>query len=116
MHDYCVFDYFLFNLVTISVCELYKVHDYSVFNYFLFNLSFSVSELQKAHDYFVFHYFLFDLISISGGELRKVHDYCLAIYSSFLSPFQEVSYMKCMIIVCMFDYNISLQSCHHFRR
>ena len=37
MHDYCVFDYFLFNFVTISESELYKVHDYCVFDYFFFN-------------------------------------------------------------------------------
>ena len=35
MHDYCVFDYFLFYLVTISGGELYKVHDSSVFDFFL---------------------------------------------------------------------------------
>ena len=30
--------YFLFNFVTISGGELHKVHDYCVFDYFLFNL------------------------------------------------------------------------------
>ena len=37
VHDYCAFDCFLFNLVTISAGELRKVHDYCVFDYFLFN-------------------------------------------------------------------------------
>ena len=32
-----VFDYFLNNLVPISVCELHKVQDYCVFDHFLFN-------------------------------------------------------------------------------
>ena len=84
MHDYCVFDYFLFNLVTISAGELHKVPDYCVFDYFLFNL-----------------------VTISAGELHKVPDYCVFDYfSSILSPFQPVSYIKCLIIVCL---TISLQ-------
>ena len=91
MHDYCVFDYFLFNSVTISVGELHKVHDYCVFDYFLFNS-----------------------VTISVGELHKVRDYCVfGYFFSILSPFQDVSYIKCMIIVCL---TISLQFCHHFSR
>ena len=46
-----VFDYFLFDLVTISDSELHKVHDYCVFDYFLFNF-----------------------VTISGRELHKVHN------------------------------------------
>ena len=77
MHHYCVFDYFLFNLVNITGGELKKVHDYCVFDCFLFNL-----------------------VTISGGELHKVLDYCvLNFFSSLLSSFQDVSYMKCIIIV-----------------
>ena len=65
-------------------------------------------------DYCVFDYFLFDLVTILDGELHKVHDYGVFDYfSSILSPFQSVSYIKCMIIVCL---TISLRSCHHFRR
>ena len=48
MDDYCVFDYFLFDLVTILDGELHKVHDYGVFDYFLF-----------------------DLVTILDGELHK---------------------------------------------
>ena len=55
MHDH-VFEYFLFNLATISASELHKVHDYCVFDYFLFNF-----------------------FTISGGELRQVHDYYLSV-------------------------------------
>ena len=54
------------------------------------------------HDYCVFDYFFFNLVSISGGELHKVHDFlCLTFLSSILSPYQEVSYIKCMILVCL---------------
>ena len=38
VHDYCLFVYFLFYLVTISASELHKVHDYCLFDCFLFNL------------------------------------------------------------------------------
>ena len=49
VHIYCVFDYFLFNLVYTSGGELRKVHVYCVFDYFLFNLvSTSVGELRES--------------------------------------------------------------------
>ena len=34
VHDYCVFDYFPFDFVTISDGELQKVHDYCAFDHF----------------------------------------------------------------------------------
>ena len=51
VHVYCVFDYFLFNLVSTSAGELHEsyVHAYYVFDYFLFNLvSTSVGELREC--------------------------------------------------------------------
>ena len=140
MHDYCVFDCFLFLLsffqpvsyikcmiivclsifssifVTILDSELYKVHDYCAFDCFLFNIvSISECELHKVHDYCLFDYFLFNFVTFSAGELHKVHDYCVFDYFfSILSPFQSVSCIKCMIIVCLtiFLFNFF----HHFSR
>ena len=92
---------------------------FSVFDYFLFNVvTISASELLKVHDYCVYDCFLFLFVTISGGELYKLKFMiivCLTVFSSILSlsPFQEVSYIKCMIVVCI---TVSLQSCHHFRR
>ena len=112
-----MFDYFLFNLVTISAGELHIVHAMIiVFDYFLLSPCISGCELlyikcmiivcltifssilspfQSVSNIkcmiIVFDYFLFDLVTISGGKLHKVHDYCV------------------------FDYNFSLQSCHHLR-
>ena len=74
VHSFIVFDYFLFNFFTISGGELHKVHDYYVFDYFLI---FSSASDHKGHDYYVFDYL------------------------SIISPFQPVSYIKCMIIVCL---------------
>ena len=50
MHVYCVFDYFLFNLVlSIQEVSYAKVHVYCEFDYFLFNLvSFSTGELRNS--------------------------------------------------------------------
>ena len=46
---FIVFDYFLFNLVSTSVCELSQVHVYCVFDYFVFNLvSTLVGELRES--------------------------------------------------------------------
>ena len=111
VHVYCVFDYFLLNLVSISdgelresACLLYvwlfssqivsplqkvsyvKVHVYCVFDYFLFNLVFiSVCELHEKCMFIVFDYFLFNLVFTSVCELRetwKVHVYCVWLFSS----------------------------------
>ena len=43
-------------------------------------------------------------IIISVSELYVVHDYCVFdCFSSISSPFQRVSYVKCMIIVFLFN-------------
>ena len=76
---------FHFNFVTISGGEFHKVHDNSVFECFVINL-----------------------VTISESELHKVHEYC--VFDCIFSLFQEVSYIKCMIIVCL------TVSFHYFRR
>ena len=115
VHVYCVFDYFLFNLVSTQSVSCLKVHVHCVFDYFLFNL-----------------------VSTSAGELHESACLlCLTIFSSILSPLQAVSYMK-VHVYCVFDYFLfnlvsnsvgelresacllcvwlfSLQSCLHFR-
>ena len=54
--------------------------------------------------YCVFDCFLFNLVSTSVGELRESACLlCLTIFSSILSPLQEVSYVK-VHIYCVFDY------------
>ena len=59
----------------ISACEFHKLHYSCVFDCFLFDLvTISVGELHKVHDYCVFDYFLFNLVTISGRELHKVHN------------------------------------------
>ena len=116
VHVYCVFDYFLFNLVSTSVCELHK--SACLLCVWLFSLqsclhfsrwvtwkcmfivcltifSSILSPLQpvsyvKVHVYCVFDYFLFNLVSTLGGELRE---------------------SACLLCVWLF----SLQSCLHFR-
>ena len=47
-YDYCVFDYFLFHLVTISGGELHKVHDCLSFS--LRSITISAGESHKLHD------------------------------------------------------------------
>ena len=54
---YCVFDYFLFNLVSTSVCE--------------FRESVCLLCYVKVHYYCVFDFFLFNLVSTSACELRE---------------------------------------------
>ena len=102
---------FFFNFVTILAGEIHKVHDYYMFDYFLFNLvTISGGELHKVHNYCVFDFFLFNLVTLSGGELHKVHDYCVFDYFFFsiLSPFQSVSYITCMSIVCLTVFSLIL--------
>ena len=72
-----MFDCFLFNLVTISAGKFHKCIIIVCLTVF-------------------YH------VTISGGELYKLHDYCVFDFlSSILSPFQLVSYINCMIIVCL---------------
>ena len=88
VHVYCVFDYFLFNLVSTSggelresVCSLYL---HCIFIVCLTIFSSTLSPLQVSY--------------------VKVHVYlCLTIFYSILSPLQLVSYVK-VHVHCMFDY------------
>ena len=93
-------------LVTISLSdsEFHEVQDYCVFDCFLFNLvtiSLSDSEFHKVHNYCVFDSFFimspFQMVSY----IKYVIIVCFNIFSSILSPFQWVSYMKCIFIVCL---------------
>ena len=119
VHVYCVFDYFLFNLVSTSAGELresacllcvwlfslqsclhfsvvsyVKVHVYCVFEYFLFNLvSTSGGELRESACLCVFDYFLFNLVSTSAGELH-------CVWVTFSLESCAVTW-KCMFIVCL---------------
>ena len=188
VHVYCVFDYFLFNLASNSVCELresacllyvwlFSLQSCLHFRWWVtwkcmfivcLTIFFSIlSPLKsvsyvKVHVYCVFDYFLFHIVSTSGGELREsacllcvwlfslqsclhfrwwvmwkcMFILCLTIFSSILSPLQEVSYVK-VHVYCVFDYFLfnlvstsacelresacslcvwlfSLQSCLHF--
>ena len=131
VHVYCVFDYFLFNLVSTSdgeLCEsacLLCVWLFSLQSCLHFRrwvtwkcmfivcltiFSSILSPLQtvsyvKVHVYCVFDYFLFNIVSTSGGELRK--SACLLCVWLFLSwilfPLQDVSYVK-VHVYCVFDY------------
>ena len=74
VHVYCVFDYFLFNLVSNSVGELRE--SACLLCVWLFSLQSCLHLIQpvsymKVHVYCVFHYFLFNLVSNSVGELRE---------------------------------------------
>ena len=72
VHVYCVFDYFLFNLVFSSGGELRESACLLCLTFFTSILSplQSVSYL-KVHVYCVFDYFLFNHVSTSVGELRE---------------------------------------------
>ena len=71
MHVYCVFDYFLFNLVSTSVGELHE------------------------SACLLFNYFLFNLVSTLAGELRESACLlCLNIFFSISSLLQSVSNVK----------------------
>ena len=104
VHVYCVFDYFLFNLVSTSVCELHK--SACLLCVWLFSLQsclhFSHVSYVKVHVY-VFDYFLFNLVSTSGRELRE--SACLLCV--WLFSFQSCLHFrlwvtwKCMFIVCL---------------
>ena len=131
VHVYCVFDYFLFNLVSTSAGELHE--SACLLCVWLFSLQ-SCLQLQpvsyvKVHVYCVFDYFLFNLVSNSVGELHEsacllcvwlfslqsclhfswwvtwkcMFIVCLTIFSSILSPTQLVSCVK-VHVQCMFDY------------
>ena len=131
VHVYCVFDYFLFNLVSTSgrwvTWKCMFIVCLTIFSSILSPLQ-SVSYV-KVHVYCVFDYFLFNLVSTSGGELREsacllcvwlfslqsclhfrwwvtwkcMFIVCLTIFSSILSPLQPVSYVK-VHVYCVFDY------------
>ena len=117
VHVYCVFDYFLFNLVSTSAGELHKsacllcVWLFSLQSCLhfrgwvtwkcmfivcltIFSSILSPTQLVsyvKVHVYCVFDYFLFNLVSTSAGELHE---------------------SACLLCVWLF----SLQSCLHFSR
>ena len=72
MHVYCVFEYFLFNLVFTSGGELRESACLLCFTIFSSNLSpLQHVSYVKVHVHCVFDYFLFNLVSTSGGELRE---------------------------------------------
>ena len=97
MHDYCVFDCFLLNLVTISACELHKVHC-CVFDWFLSLLSLfqSVSYMKCMIIVFltVFSSILSPFQPVS--YIESIVIVCFTVFFSILSPFQRVSYMFCL--------------------
>ena len=81
VHVYCVFDYFLFNLVFTSVCEL----------------------REKCMFIVCLTVFLFNRVSTTESELRESACLlCLIIFFSILSPTQMVSYVK-VNVYCVFD-------------
>ena len=130
VHVYCVFDYFLFNIVSTSawwvtwkcmfiVCltifssilsplqrvNYVKVHVYCVFDYFLFNLV-STSACELCESVCLLCVWLFSLQSclhFSRWVRKCMFIVCLTIFSSILSPIQEVSYVK-VHVYCVFDY------------
>ena len=115
VHVYCVFDYFLFNLVSTSGGELHE--SACLLCVWLFSLQ-SCLHYRKWVTW------------------KCMFSVCLTIFSSISSPLQEVSYMK-VHVYCVFDYFLfnlvstteselresaylvcvwlfPLQSCHHF--
>ena len=115
MHVYCVFDFFLFNVVSTSGRELRK--SAYLLCVFLFNLvCTSAGELRKS--VCLLRVWLFSLQSclhFSRWVMWKfMFIVCLTIFSSILSPLQVVSYVK-VHVHCVFDY-ISFQSCLHLSR
>ena len=131
VHVYCVFDYFLFNLVSTSGGELCEgacllcvwpfsliknvsasggqlratVHVYCVSDYFLFNLaSNSVCELRESAC--LLYVWLFSLQSCLHFSVSyvKVHVYCVIDYFLFnlvSLAWGPVVMWKCMFIVCL---------------
>ena len=116
VHVYCVLDYFLFNVVSTSVCELHKSACLLCVWLFSFQSCLHFSRWVTWKCMFIV---------------------CLTIFSSILSPLQHVSYVK-VHVHCVFDYSLfnlasnsvcklresacllcvwlfSLQSCLHFR-
>ena len=83
-----------------------KVHVYCVFDYFIFNLVFnSVGELRESACLLcVWLFSLQSCLQLSGWVTWKcMFIVCLTIFSSILSPLQPVSYMK-VHVYCVFDY------------
>ena len=116
-----------------------KVHAYCVFDYFLFNLVSSAGELRKSACLLcVWLFSLQSCLHFSRWDMWKcMFIVCLNIFSSILPPLQDVSYVK-VHVYCVFDYSLfnlasnsvcklresacllcvwlfSLQSCLHFR-
>ena len=78
VYVYCVFDYFLFNLASNSVCELRE--SACLLCVWLFSLQsclhFRRWVTWKCIVYYLFDYFLFNLVSTSGASVTvKVHVY-----------------------------------------
>ena len=83
-----------------------KVHVHCVFDYFLFNLvSNSVGELRKSACLLcVWLFSLQSCLHFSRWVTWKcMFIVCLTIFSSILSPLQPVSYVK-VHVYCVFDY------------
>ena len=112
VHVYCVFDYFLFNLVSNSVGELRE--SACLLCVWLFSLQ-SCLQLQLV-SYVKVHvsilsagvwclFSLFNLVSNSVGELRKSACYCVFDYFLFnlVSTSVKLGWVtwKCMFIVCL---------------
>ena len=97
VHVYCVFDYFLFNLVSTSGGELRE--SACLLCVWLFSLQsclhFSAGEL-------------FNHVSTSGGELRKMKVYCVFDYFLLiLSLFSEwVTWSACLLFKDYFLFNL----------
>ena len=127
-------------LSPLQVVSYVKVHVYCVFDYFLFNLV-STSGGQLRESACLLCVWLFSLQSCLQFSLwvtwKCMFIVCLTIFSSILSPLQHVSYVK-VHVYCVFDYFLfnlvctlageicesvcllcvwifSLQSCLHFR-
>ena len=125
VHVYCVFDYFLFNLVSTSGGELCKSACYCV-DYFLFNfVSISAGELcvwlfslQSCLHFrrwvtwkCMFIVLLQSCLHFSRWVTSKVHVYCVWLFSlQYLSPLCETLCLLCLIILVNFNLHFSLVS------
>ena len=106
VHVYCVFDYFLFNLVSTSGGELCE--SACLLCVWLFSLQsclhFSGELRESACLLCVWLFSLQFCLHFSRWVMWKcMFIVCLTIFSSILSPLQSVSYVK-VHVYCVFDY------------
>ena len=117
VHVYCVFDYFLFNLVSTSAGELRETA--CLLCVWLFSLQSCLHLRESACLLCVWLFSLQSCLHFRWVTWKCMFIVCLTIFSSILSPLQPVSYVKlhvyCVFLSCP-HFSLTWKSCLHFSR